>query len=118
MTSWQPKLESSTAEEVTALEVAAEGSPFFEGHFPGDPILPGVAMLGLVEQTLRDFLLPKQGAPAIAVMRRVRFKQLVRPGASLRVHIKRTAPLMYSFDLQANGQPAAQGSFDLSEGSS
>jgi 3-hydroxyacyl-[acyl-carrier-protein] dehydratase len=116
MASWQPQLESSSPDEVTAVEVAAAGSSFFEGHFPGDPILPGVAMLALVEQTLRDFVLPEPAATGIAVMRRVRFKQLVRPGSPLRVRITRTAPRMYSFELQANGQPAAQGLLELSEG--
>jgi 3-hydroxyacyl-[acyl-carrier-protein] dehydratase len=116
MTSWQLTLESSSPDEVTAVAVAAVGSAFFEGHFPDDPVLPGVAMLALVEQTLRSFMLPGQGAPAIAAMRRVRFKQLVRPGASLRVRITRTSPKSFSFDLQANGQPAAQGLLELSEG--
>lgn len=57
-------------------------SPWFDGHFPGRPVLPGIAQLAMV-QDLIAATLPCGGR--IAALRRVRFKQAVAPGANLTV---------------------------------
>ncbi len=73
-----------------------QGSAFFAGHFPGHPILPGVAHLALVSQAL--------GKEArIAEIASLRLRNPVRPGNVL--------------DLNLDG-PAADGTvrFDLLRG--
>lgn len=55
------------------VEIPAS-SPFFAGHFPGHPILPGVAQLALVERAL--------GAP-LAELRAVKLRRPVGPGEVL-----------------------------------
>jgi 3-hydroxyacyl-[acyl-carrier-protein] dehydratase len=60
-------------------------SPWFSGHFPGDPILPGIAQLAMVFDTI------KQGIHddlKIAAVRRVRFKQIVKPGDQLKLTVQ------------------------------
>ena len=57
-----------------------ESTPWFAGHFPGQAILPGVAMLALVCQaTRRGF----DETLALRRVVRVRFRELVRPGVEL-----------------------------------
>jgi 3-hydroxymyristoyl/3-hydroxydecanoyl-(acyl carrier protein) dehydratase len=58
---------------VNAAIAVPAGSPYFAGHFPGRPILPGVALLALVVATLaRD-----AGRPA--ALRAIPFARLRRP---------------------------------------
>ncbi|HYU33351.1 MAG TPA: hypothetical protein VEW48_14435 [Thermoanaerobaculia bacterium] len=55
------------------------GSPYFAGHFPGRPILPGIAHLALVSQAL--------GGIPIAEIPSLRLRSPVRPGDVLAVEI-------------------------------
>ncbi len=57
-------------------------SPWFAGHFPGEPILPGIAQLGMVFDLIARF---GEGRLAIEGIERVRYKKMIRPGDSLRV---------------------------------
>ena len=59
-------------------------SPWFSGHFPGDPILPGIAQLSMVLETLRSVY----GTVHVTGVRRVRFKQVLRPGDPLDIMVK------------------------------
>lgn len=59
-----------------------EESPWFDGHFPGHPVLPGIAQLGMVADLIQEAL----GFPARVVeVGRVRFKQMILPGDQLQV---------------------------------
>jgi 3-hydroxyacyl-[acyl-carrier-protein] dehydratase len=55
------------------IEIPA-ASPLFAGHFPGHPILPGIAHLAIVESAL--------GAP-LAAVRSMRIRRPVAPGETL-----------------------------------
>lgn len=65
-----------------------EDSPFFEGHFPGKPILPGVAQLALCSQLIRAAL--GEGAQLIGI-RTLRYKSPALPGDVLEVGLRRVA---------------------------
>lgn len=61
--------------------------PWFQGHFTGQPILPGVVQIGwaaaFAERWKRDT------APA-RVLSRVKFKRPILPGAALRLRLEAT----------------------------
>ena len=89
-----------------------EDSPWFDGHFPGRPVLPGIAQLALVSEILRRGL----GQDLrIASISRVRFKQVVRPDEILEVVVRPGRDPEKSFDFrisrrdQQNGQVPVRG---------
>jgi 3-hydroxymyristoyl/3-hydroxydecanoyl-(acyl carrier protein) dehydratase len=67
------------------LEIPAAHAAF-EGHFPGEPILPGVALLDFVVATLQHALGPDWRLVAIPS---VRWRCVVRPGDALQLRITR-----------------------------
>jgi 3-hydroxymyristoyl/3-hydroxydecanoyl-(acyl carrier protein) dehydratase len=61
---------------------------FFDGHFVGDPIVPGVAQIvALAEEGARRAF-PELGGSA--GLRRVKFMEALRPGDVLELSVERT----------------------------
>lgn len=70
---------------VVGLKNVTINEPFFPGHFPGDPIMPGVLIIEAMAQTGGFLLLRKVENPErkllyFAGMEGVKFKRPVRPG--------------------------------------
>ena len=61
-----------------------DASPFFDGHFPDHPVVPGIAMLSMVEQAVL------RGLPGVTVtgFKRVRFRQAVEQGGDFVVTLR------------------------------
>ncbi len=69
------------SEKVVVAQVTTDKlSPWFSGHFPGDPILPGIAQLNMVTETVAKVLGKKLSLQSLA---RIKFKKIIRPGAIL-----------------------------------
>jgi predicted hotdog family 3-hydroxylacyl-ACP dehydratase len=64
----------------TALEVPRAG-PYFEGHFPGRPILPGVALLDLVRRALDSH----RGSRELVRLDLLRLRRVVLAGERLEI---------------------------------
>lgn len=66
--------------------------PFFQGHFPGNPIMPGVLQIEAMAQCSAPILLTldqfKGKLALFAGMDNVRFKNIVRPGDRLDMEIE------------------------------
>jgi len=67
---------------------------FFRGHYPGDPIMPGVLICeccfqagALLIAHMRDGLDPSDGTPVLTRIQDARFKRVVRPGDVLQVEV-------------------------------
>ncbi len=58
-------------------------SPWFSGHFPGDPILPGIAQLKMVTDVVGKGV---QKELHLLALSRIKFKKLIRPGDVLNIH--------------------------------
>jgi 3-hydroxyacyl-[acyl-carrier-protein] dehydratase len=103
-----------TDSTITARGVVPVESAWFDGHFPGAPILPGVAQLAMVEDILKETL-----GRIVTVTRlgRVRFKSVIHPGDNVTVEIKPKAgvPLTYTFQILCGNEPASGGVITIAE---
>lgn len=69
-----------------ALEARAcvpQDSIWFTGHFPGEPILPGIALVHTVYQAIAWDAEDRGDVVSISSLRRIRFTGPVRPGETL-----------------------------------
>ncbi len=64
-----------------------EESLFFRGHFPEDPILPGIALLALIMEAVATW---EQRAVTLLGLRDFRLRRVVRPGDGVDIHLSRT----------------------------
>ncbi len=88
------------------------GSPWFSGHFPDDPILPGIAILSMVTDAIRHHESEKGKKIRIAGIRRVRFRLPVRPDELLKISLSSShqdGGLSYHFDVAVKGKTACTG---------
>jgi 3-hydroxymyristoyl/3-hydroxydecanoyl-(acyl carrier protein) dehydratase len=69
---------------ITAQLSVDSRSPWFAGHFPGDPILPGIAQLKMVAETVLASGRPDMKMVGVS---RVKFRKIVRPGKWLDIHV-------------------------------
>lgn len=69
------------SERVVPLPIAVD-HPAFAGHFPGQPILPGVVLLDAALHALAA----QQGMPGRVQLKSVKFLSPVQPGEALALH--------------------------------
>ena len=90
---------------------------FYQGHYPGAPITPGVLLCEAVFQTAACYLALKartagvtqgQGVPLIAKISDVRFRSPVYPGDSVRIEV-REKDAMGGFTMLTGGIKKADG---------
>jgi len=75
--------EKSAAGEMNSRVMVPEDSPWFAGHFPEDPILPGISQIGMVV----DCIAATDGRKVYpAGLSRVKFRKIVRPGEILDIY--------------------------------
>jgi beta-hydroxyacyl-ACP dehydratase FabZ len=80
-------LELEPGRRIVGFKNVSANEPFFEGHFPGHPIMPGVLVVEALAQVggvLASFLPGAEGKLAyLASIERCRFRRPVKPGDQL-----------------------------------
>ena len=86
---WQLLKEVQVKEQnrIEAEAFVPTDSLWFSGHFPGEPILPGMALVHLVWQAIVRDAEKRSEEIRLNKLKRVRFIQPVRPGENLSVII-------------------------------
>ena len=81
-------------ERITAIKNVTINEPFFDGHFPGHPVMPGVLMIEAMAQlggvlVFYETATPQSDGRAIylAGVEKARFKRLVVPGDQLHMDV-------------------------------
>jgi len=102
---------------ITAETVIDAADPWFDGHFPGAPVLPAVAQLSMVRELIRSAVDPDA---EVAKFRRVKFKEMIQPGQELSLSAarKKGSDCVFAFKLICAGRLACSGTVILRCGGS
>lgn len=109
-------------ESAHCTKTFAASEPFFRGHFPGDPLVPGVLMAEALAQTAGL----AAGQPGrtfhLSAIRGMKFLAPVRPDTELQLFARKTATvgtlLQFEVTARAGEQSVAEGMLILAEASS
>ena len=101
----------SGPKEIIAEATLEPDSLWFDGHFPGFPLLPGIAELAIVSDVLKADAERRGKTITISAIRKVRFRQFVRPNDTLKIVSipDERDPGVYKFKLLINDQIACNG---------
>ncbi len=87
-------LEFIGEDELVAIKNVTINEPYFQGHFPSEPVMPGVLQIEAMAQAAGILMLRKTSASgSIAFFMsadKVKFRQAVRPGDQLVINAKLT----------------------------
>lgn len=76
---------------IVGIKNLAFNEPFFQGHFPGDPVMPGVLQLEAMAQVsgiLFNRVFGREGRISYFVsIHQARFRRILRPGDQMRIEV-------------------------------
>ena len=80
-------------ERLIALKNMTINEPFFQGHFPGQPVMPGVLSLEIMAQAGSFLMLSQVEDPLstnmfFSAVEKTKFRKTIVPGDQLMVHMK------------------------------
>ncbi len=85
-------LEFKGEDQIVALKNVTFNEPYFGGHFPGNPVMPGVLQLEAMAQAAGILMLRRSGSASKAAFfmsaDKVKFRKPVRPGDQLVITAK------------------------------
>ena len=116
---WIDEVTAESENRLTARKFVAPDLDVFRGHYPGQPVLPGVLLCEAAMQA-GAVLIARQAAdpqmpgrvPVATRINNVKFRRMVRPGDTLVIDVELTERLADAFFLKAtvkvDGKSAAQ----------
>jgi 3-hydroxymyristoyl/3-hydroxydecanoyl-(acyl carrier protein) dehydratase len=106
-------METLKVSETSATVTTSGNSPWFSGHFPNNPILPGIAQLKMVVDLIREST--KQGV-CLTSLSRVKFRKIVRPEEQLALQITaETKEGSYLFKITSGNEDVCSGKIHFTQ---
>lgn len=85
-------VECDDKEWIVGIKNVSSNEPCFQGHFPGEPIFPGVLQLEAMAQTagvLLNQIFKNEGRACYYLgVDKARFRRIIRPGDQMRMEIR------------------------------
>jgi beta-hydroxyacyl-ACP dehydratase FabZ len=87
------RIEELEAERIVGIKNVTINEPFFNGHFPDFPVMPGVLIVEAMAQVAGVLVLSQMPDRAnklvlLATVEQAKFRKPVRPGDQLRIEMK------------------------------
>lgn len=80
------------AGRVVGIKNVTNNEPHFQGHFPGNPVMPGVLQMEAMAQVAGVMLNSREGNQGKTAyfmsMNKVKFRRMVIPGDQLRIEVE------------------------------
>ena len=106
---------------IAAIKAVTINEPFFQGHFPGRPIMPGVLIVEALAQAAGILAVESLGLTGsgklvyFMAIDAAKFRKAVEPGVLLRLEVefvqKRTTVCKFAGRAKIDGQVAAEATF-------
>ena len=105
-------VELTEAKIKTTKKISPE-EPFFKGHYPGNPIMPGVLICESIFQTGAILLSStigdvSDGIPVLTRVSNAKFKNMVKPGALLELEAELVEKVSNAFFLKGSASVAGK----------
>jgi 3-hydroxyacyl-[acyl-carrier-protein] dehydratase len=84
-------LECDNTERIVGIKNLTFNEPFFQGHFPGAPVMPGVLQLEAMAQVGGILLTKITGKVQVMyflAIDKARFRRIMGPGDQMRIEVK------------------------------
>jgi len=112
---------------LTAIKNVSVNEPFFQGHFPGEPVMPGVLILeslaqacGVLAHVAQATSVDEGGVYYLVKIDNAKFNRKVTPGDQLLIEVTQTRVMRgmgkYKARATVNGQRTASCEILCSEG--
>lgn len=108
-------------EEATGIKNVSVNEPFFQGHFPERPVMPGVLLIEAMAQTAATLVVLTLGEAFegklvyFMTIDGAKFRRPVEPGDQVRIHVKkerhRANVWKFRGEAKVDGQTVAEASF-------
>ena len=108
-------------ERITAIKAVTINEPFFQGHFPGRPIMPGVLIVEALAQAAGVLAVESRGLANsgklvyFMAIDGAKFRTPVEPGVLLQLDVefvqKRATVCKFAGRASIDGKPAAEANF-------
>jgi beta-hydroxyacyl-ACP dehydratase FabZ len=87
-------VECDDQRRIVGIKNVTVNEPFFQGHFPGSPVMPGVLQLEAMAQTAGVLILRihkagggAAGTPYFMAIDKAKFRRVVKPGDQMRIEV-------------------------------
>jgi 3-hydroxyacyl-[acyl-carrier-protein] dehydratase len=119
-------LEFVPGKSLVAIKNVTFNEPYFQGHFPGHPVMPGVLILEALAQAGGVLACESVAAEErisilfLVGVEQSRFKQIVRPGDQLKMYVELTkhkrSLWMFATRAEVEGKVVAEAEIMMAEG--
>ena len=96
------------SKEISATVTVPDNSPWFSGHFPGNPILPAIAQISIVFDMICQAI---KEPLTLKTFSRVKFRRIILPDEEMNITASEIAgtPENYSFKITVKNEVACKG---------